>query len=528
MITGIVIENFKGIRERVEIELRPLTLLFGANSGGKSTIVDALSLFEQLLLDRHHRRGVSLTRRMGERVGSIQEVTHEQQPGVAMTLGVTISVDEDGYDYFGALAVNETGFQDDNSLASSEMPSMSDMCLGGEDASRLSVEITVAESIGLFDGTLSASAQIMRLVIGINGRQLASLDRTPKRGGRLNTISWKVDTEHPILSDDVTRDGLRSFNVDMPQILPLDNEPPILRNFCDDLDDGPLAISLNLAVITTLRAVEDELSRHRRLGPLRQIPPRGFRPQPHPAREDWLTGLAAWDQLGFLTDDELYRVNHWLGLENLDAGTEVRQKIMVPLDEVEALWQLKDTDPALFASNLFRLQCSSPREVCLRPIGTKYGGSIESDANLSPSQVGTGVSQLVPIVVACMSRERWLVTIAQPELHLHPRLQVKLGDLFIDCVTEQEDDDKPNRMIVETHSEHLILRLLRRIRETTKGCAPDGQELSNGDLMVYHVSQEEGATRIRKREVDANGQFVIPWPDDFFEIDFYERFDDAR
>ena len=134
----------------------------------------------------------------------------------------------------------------------------------------------------------------------------------------------------------------------------------------------------------------------------------------------------------------------------------------------------------------------------------------------------------MPVVVACVNLQGLLVTIAQPELHLHPRLQVKLGDLFIDSISKHDDDPNPTQLIVETHSEHLILRLLRRIRETTKGCAPDGQKLSSGDLMVYHVSQEEGQTRIRNREVDANGQFVIPWPDDFFEIDFYERFDDVR
>lgn len=55
MITGISIENFKGIRERVEIELRPLTLLFGANSAGKSSILHALQyaaeVFERRNLD---------------------------------------------------------------------------------------------------------------------------------------------------------------------------------------------------------------------------------------------------------------------------------------------------------------------------------------------------------------------------------------------------------------------------------------------------------------------------------------------
>jgi AAA15 family ATPase/GTPase len=49
MITGIGIENFKDIRERVEIELRPTTLLFGANNTGKSSILHALQYSAEVL-----------------------------------------------------------------------------------------------------------------------------------------------------------------------------------------------------------------------------------------------------------------------------------------------------------------------------------------------------------------------------------------------------------------------------------------------------------------------------------------------
>ncbi len=55
MITGITIENFKGIRERVKLDFRPITLLFGANSAGKNTILHALhyarEIFERCNFD---------------------------------------------------------------------------------------------------------------------------------------------------------------------------------------------------------------------------------------------------------------------------------------------------------------------------------------------------------------------------------------------------------------------------------------------------------------------------------------------
>ena len=84
------------------------------------------------------------------------------------------------------------------------------------------------------------------------------------------------------------------------------------------------------------------------------------------------------------------------------------------------------------------------------------------DANgleVSVQDVGFGISQILPIVVVALSRHR-LITIEQPELHVHPRLQSNLADLFIWSSTKNR-----NQFIIETHSEHIILRLQRRQRE---------------------------------------------------------------
>ncbi|MGV2336848.1 MAG UNVERIFIED_CONTAM: AAA family ATPase [Planctomycetaceae bacterium] len=53
MITSITIENFKGIRDRVKLEFPPITLLFGANSAGKSTILHALH-YAREVFERHN------------------------------------------------------------------------------------------------------------------------------------------------------------------------------------------------------------------------------------------------------------------------------------------------------------------------------------------------------------------------------------------------------------------------------------------------------------------------------------------
>ena len=47
-ITSITIENFKGIGDAVTIPIRPITLLFGKNSAGKSTVLQALRYLREI------------------------------------------------------------------------------------------------------------------------------------------------------------------------------------------------------------------------------------------------------------------------------------------------------------------------------------------------------------------------------------------------------------------------------------------------------------------------------------------------
>jgi len=127
--------------------------------------------------------------------------------------------------------------------------------------------------------------------------------------------------------------------------------------------------------------------------------------------------------------------------------------------------------------------------------------------------VGVGVSQVLPIVIACLSGKNKTFAIEQPELHLHPAAQTELGDLFIESIQENNH----NSFIIETHSEHLILRLLRRIRETAEGELPDGcKPLKPEDLAVLYVRPGEEGADVIELPVNKNGEFDRPWPNGFF------------
>jgi predicted ATPase len=127
-----------------------------------------------------------------------------------------------------------------------------------------------------------------------------------------------------------------------------------------------------------------------------------------------------------------------------------------------------------------------------------------------PSEVGAGIAQVLPVIVAALADRVPFVMIEQPEIHVHPRLQTGLGDLFIEASASRQ-------LLIETHSEHLILRLLRRIRETTDGELTTGAPAFTPDqLSVMHVQSTPAGAVFTRLRVDATGEFIDRWPTGFF------------
>ena len=136
--------------------------------------------------------------------------------------------------------------------------------------------------------------------------------------------------------------------------------------------------------------------------------------------------------------------------------------------------------------------------------------------------VGVGVSQILPVVVATLDPGRPGITaIEQPELHLHPRIQVELGDLFASQAANG------GNFQIETHSEHLLLRFMKRMRQTYDGTLGNGNpRMRPEDIAVYFVEIDPDGTETLIREMPLNerGELVKAWPGGFFEEDLHEIF----
>jgi predicted ATPase len=131
--------------------------------------------------------------------------------------------------------------------------------------------------------------------------------------------------------------------------------------------------------------------------------------------------------------------------------------------------------------------------------------SVEKSDTLHPLvHVGVGVSQVLPIVVmALIAPPDSILIFEQPELHLHPKVQTRLGDFLLSVACSGK------QCIVETHSEYLINRL--RLRS-----AEDETDALANVFSLYYVSKDNGSTRYTRIAINEYG--AIPeWPDGFFD-----------
>jgi len=122
--------------------------------------------------------------------------------------------------------------------------------------------------------------------------------------------------------------------------------------------------------------------------------------------------------------------------------------------------------------------------------------------------VGFGASQLLPIIIECfLSRPGSFLIVEQPEIHLHPSAQACLADLFIESVRYNN-----NQLLIETHSEHLLIRLQRRIAEGV---------ISKDDVSILYFKPTNEGTKVYPIEISELGTFKEV-PEGFFEEDISE------
>lgn len=122
--------------------------------------------------------------------------------------------------------------------------------------------------------------------------------------------------------------------------------------------------------------------------------------------------------------------------------------------------------------------------------------------------VGFGISQVLPILVQLFyAPVGSIIIMEQPEIHLHPSAQSALADVMISAVKARENEkDRKIQLIIETHSEHLLRRLQRRIAE---------EAITEKDISAYFADNSSLPSKLELLQIDMFGN-IVNWPKDFF------------
>lgn len=629
-LNALHLANFKAFASSQRVPLRPITLIYGANSAGKSSVLHALAL-------AHHAihtgdADVERTRLGGDAIdlGGFRQYVHLRDPQRIVQLGFELDLGAAaGRAFRGVRAVCKVdlGFARTKAryVRVAEFIRQRTPCSENDvflefKTGRLEQELDLARaqelkhwiSIGThaddprreyhylgnadtcppvpsghtvppprssgytppeveidWDG----GVRLQRFALNAGGAPLLCLS---------NPEEWQFDVawDHPTIREIVCEKhcenglsmGIRQ-RAERPRVTAsphrlfprLEPHEPV-----DPAPDNPLVRTLYGVVNDIGAALEAEFGRLIYLGPLRYWPSRS---DTFAQRSDleWFAGAAAWE-LTRTNPDVRRRVNEWLSAEHLlktpyrlelrdlvsteDLKRELPHRLhkalhdlVVALVEDDVILDMDvdelplpadpddpddPDDPYATADQVDSLLAEhgiDDQKLAQRWVSEVVAArhdvrqdlrliDIRSRTTVSARDVGAGISQVLPILVSAFALKDHLLAIEQPEVHLHPALQAELGDVFL-----RSAFDRGNTLLVETHSEHLLLRIMRRLRETAAGDLPDGAPpVRPEDVMVLFVEPDGPRSIIREMPLNERGELVKAWPGGFFEEELREMF----
>jgi hypothetical protein len=566
MITSLRLGNFKAFGPVQEIPIRPLTLIYGPNSAGKSSILHSLLFAHEAITTG--KVDVHYTSLGGNAVdlGGFRQFVFKRQTDQAVEWSAETFVRLLG-------------------------PSLTGMMMHGSRA-RITSYFNLARLIDVYTTDLSdepksstdagetqknlSTPSLSRYDFELDGMVLLSLGRRAGRHLRIQRIDFEHKAVRDLLKqilslrtwkttvtdDDVTQlqkqlnENLTRLEVTAKHLFPNRvrwNDETELRLKRDARSDPhfdallafPQALS---AVLTDIENfLRESLDSFAYLGPLRSYPERHFA-LGQSRDSDWHSGGGfAWDTL---REDASVRekINQWLGGSHLQTPYRLGlRRLIAPLEAQkpteDAMWEIygdlvtkpfdvesnpdgsehpkiefHDWSMEDYTARVLRALVTDPH---LEGFNDLAFQDIRTKTIVSHRDIGIGVSQVLPVLVHAFAAERRTIAIEQPEIHLHPALQAELADVFIGSMS----GERHNHFLLETHSEHLLLRIMRRMRETQENRLPEGiPAIHPHDVAVLYVNPTPNGSVVMELPLNERGELVKPWPGGFFEEGLRETF----
>jgi hypothetical protein len=535
LLRELRISGFKAFSDWEVLEVRPITLIYGQNSSGKSSILQSILLLKQSIEQAENPEAILSPTGELVNLGSFREFVHMHDTRKAVALRFTMDWKPEQSNGWTPLLPKlikktvglEVGFAHDEETDSTHLTGIQAFADHFEESAIAFLPVGRAErpqKLQIFGlGGARSSSRLLRVgranfehpfwkevlefrkesdpYIALR-RELPSLKKQLSKlefqgaaptnrdeSGRLRAVEKQKQSLKKRIeaiekrvrdSNETVESGLKDFeNANSHSYLSCRNFLP--WEFGMDDDDFSMVVSelsagsqLALASASVLRTLLQQLIY---IGPLRDVPKRHNIFSGTFSEYVGKTGLLL-PQILYGNRKLLDKVNEQF--DNFDLGYRLEISSASKKSELQDVFALRLMD---------RLQ----------------------GVNVSIVDVGFGISQILPVVVQSMLSTGKTLLIEQPEIHLHPRLQAELGALFVQTIKPPYN----NSFIIETHSEHLLLRLQKMIRQ--------GQ-LTPQDVSVIYVDRNQDGSRCLKMNLGPNGEFQDQWPQGFFEESYREIF----
>jgi predicted ATPase len=439
MLTQLQIQNFKGWKDTGSIRMAPITLFFGANSSGKSSIGQFLMLLKQTV-ESQDRKAVLYPggKNSAVQLGSFKDMV------------------------YGREAKDQITFQYEWTLPAPLVVTDPLRASGGCSGDAMSFEA----EIGLLDPSVPIpSVRHFNYRLHKDGSTVLSIEmrRKPKEPNKFQTNATGYT---------LVRNPGRAWSP---------GAPVRFYGFPDEV----VAYHQNADFVQSLNFAHEKLFRSvAYLGPMRTKAERLY---------SW-SGTEP-ESVGYIGENTIPAMLA-AKTRKLSLGHYGRKK---PFEEIVAT-KLKNM--GLIESFQVK-QISKNRQDYEVKVKTK--GSI---GLVDLPDIGFGVSQVLPVLVECFyAPANSIILMEQPEIHLHPRAQSLLADVMIDVINAREDgQDRNIQLIIETHSEHFLRRLQRRIAEDT---------VKKEQVAAYFADVSKTPAQLEELRLDIFGN-IENWPKDFF------------
>lgn len=451
MLTQVRLKNFRVFEDSGQLLLPGLTLLLGPNSSGKSSVLHALLLLRQSIIERPPTSRVPQLVLDGSsiRLGLYRDVVHQHDEARSISFTFTVAPDVHPRHRNGEPLVDTPGAREaewfDYYYARRSVQRTTTLCL----------TFSPSEPFG---------PMLSRVDIAVEGLGSMSIVRT---AGGQRTSHWRTYPHKPLPAQSILtlffRKGL------FPR---LHTGGPGYRGLAPGEKTRVRKFLLNAT--TAMNEVHQDLVQMTHIGPFRTPPLRHYAFSGFQATEVGSSGERAIDLL-FMESVLNPSGPHSL---RLALGTWLNRMGLATALDLDML--LKD-------ARMFSVQMDNA--------GYPVAANI--------ADVGFGVSQVLPVVVqGLLTPVGGTFLVQQPELHLHPDAQAALADFFLYLVS------KGVNVVAETHSEYLLLRLRRRLAELPEPRprirakrSDEPRELTRDDVAVLHLDATEKTRSIRRLEI---------------------------